>query len=220
LREVLAQTVKVNRGGKTERMSKGEALIQVLLSKAQAGDARAIKALLQLTEKIARINAPEPKPAGPGNYEFMLVPGVAASIEEYKRESKMWKELDEIRDIVKAGEARGKFLNESQRNALRGIVDAARAAGTTVTAGQLDWLRETVSPSTPPPITYPPVTRRPVNRKDSSAPRPQEKHANEESAAPTQTASVQPSVPNSTTTARTPTYRKVNRRQPHAPATD
>jgi len=51
LREVLRQTVKVKRGGKTERMSKGEALIQMLLSKAHSGDARAIEAVLVLTEK-------------------------------------------------------------------------------------------------------------------------------------------------------------------------
>jgi hypothetical protein len=64
-------------------MSKGEALIQMLLTKAHKGDGRAIKATLYLTEKIARIETPELKLAGPGNYDFMLVPGMAASAEEW-----------------------------------------------------------------------------------------------------------------------------------------
>lgn len=220
LREVLAQTVKVKRNGKTEHMNKGEALIQVLLSKAQAGDARAIKALLQLTEKIARINAPEPRPAGPGNYEFMLVPGVAASREEYVRETRMREELAEIRNIVRTAEARGKFLSDSQRTTLRGIVEAARAAGTKITASQLDWLKETLASPTPPrPMPSPVVTRRPVNRRSACDPNLQkcEQQTNEASAVAAETASVQPAVPNSTTPARTPTYRKVNRRQPPSP---
>jgi len=37
--DVLRQTVKVKQGGKTKRMSKGEALIQILLSKAHNGTA-------------------------------------------------------------------------------------------------------------------------------------------------------------------------------------
>src|SRR5437764_14189741 len=142
LREVLRQTVKVKRGGKTERKSKGEALIQMLLSKAHSGDARAIKAVLVLTEKIARIDTPEPKLAGPGNYEFMLVPGMAASAEEWQRELNMRHEMAEIREIIAAGRAAGRELDASQRATLREIVDAARAAGTTVTASQLATLRD------------------------------------------------------------------------------
>ncbi len=50
LLEVLHQTVTVKQAGKAQRMSKGAALIQMLLSKAHKGDGRAIKALLLLTE--------------------------------------------------------------------------------------------------------------------------------------------------------------------------
>src|SRR6266403_1525101 len=55
--DVLRQTVKVKQGGKTQRMSKGEALIQILLSKAQNGDSRAIKAVLLVRETIAAARA-------------------------------------------------------------------------------------------------------------------------------------------------------------------
>jgi hypothetical protein len=147
LREVLSQTVKVKRAGKTERMSKGEALIQMLLSKAHSGDARAIEAVLVLTEKIARIDTPEPKLAGPGNYHFMLVPGMAASAEEWQRELNMRHELAEIREMVAAAAAAGKFLTAGQRAGLRKAVDVARAAGTTLTASQLATVREWLGPA-------------------------------------------------------------------------
>src|SRR5258708_21951238 len=52
LAEVLGQTVTVKQGGNSQRMSKGEALIQILLTKAHQGDGRAIKAMFLLTEKI------------------------------------------------------------------------------------------------------------------------------------------------------------------------
>src|SRR5450432_3052341 len=65
LAEVLRQTVTVKQGGKAQRMSKGEALIQILLTKAHHGDGRAIKATLYLAEKIARIETPELKLGGP-----------------------------------------------------------------------------------------------------------------------------------------------------------
>jgi hypothetical protein len=48
LLEVLSQTVKVKQGGKTLLMSKGEALIQKILSKAHNGGVRAFKAALFL----------------------------------------------------------------------------------------------------------------------------------------------------------------------------
>ena len=46
LLEVLHQTVTVKQAGKAQRMSKGAALIQMLLSKAHNGDRRAINAML------------------------------------------------------------------------------------------------------------------------------------------------------------------------------
>jgi hypothetical protein len=66
-------------------MSKGEALIQILLTKAHHGDGRAIKARLYLAEKIARIENADLKLGGVGNYECMLIPGIATP-EEWQRE--------------------------------------------------------------------------------------------------------------------------------------
>jgi hypothetical protein len=231
LREVLRQTVKVKRGGKTERMSKGEALIQMLLSKAHSGDARAIEAVLVLTEKIARIDTPEPKLAGPGNYEFMLIPGMAASTEEWERELNMRHEMAEIREIIAAGRAAGKSLNASQRAALREIVDTARAAGTTVTASQLATLREWLGlarASEAAPTVTPRKVTRPLNRIDKR-PNKLEQQTNSETAAPAQTAAAQtpadeiapPSVSTIQRLPRSPTgtYRQVNRREPVSPTT-
>jgi hypothetical protein len=45
-------------------MSKGEALIQMLLNKAHQGDSRATKAVLELSEKIGRIETAELKLGG------------------------------------------------------------------------------------------------------------------------------------------------------------
>src|ERR1700720_1026044 len=73
LTEVLAQTVKVKHGNKSEVMTKGEACIKILMSKAHNGDHRAVEALTTLTEKIGRLEEP-PKD---DNFEFMLVPGMA-----------------------------------------------------------------------------------------------------------------------------------------------
>jgi Family of unknown function (DUF5681) len=52
LAEVLNETVVVKQGNKSERMSKGEALIKMLMSMAHQGDRRAINAMINLTEKI------------------------------------------------------------------------------------------------------------------------------------------------------------------------
>ena len=174
-------------------MSKGEALIQMLLSKAHSGDARAIEAVLVLTEKIARIDTPEPKLAGPGNYQFMVVPGMAASAEEWQRELNMRHELAEIREMVAAAAAAGKFLTAGQRAGLRKAVDAARAAGTTLTASQLATVREWLGPAraseAAPTVTHRKVTR-PLNRIDKR-PNKLEQQTNSETAAPAQTAAAQ-----------------------------
>jgi hypothetical protein len=55
LAEVLSQTITVRQEGNAQRMSKGEALIKILLAMAQKGDSRAIKVVLELSEKIGRI---------------------------------------------------------------------------------------------------------------------------------------------------------------------
>jgi hypothetical protein len=144
LAEVLRQTVTVKQGGNSQRMSKGEALIQILLTKAHHGDGRAIKATLYLAEKIARIETPELKLGGPGNYDFMLVPGMAASSEEWQRE----------------------IAARDQTAALRESIATARATtGTLPTGSQIAALRETIAAAcargTPPT-----PTRRPTNRID------------------------------------------------------
>ena len=85
LAEVLDQTVVVKQGNKSERMSKGEALIKMLMSMAHQGDRRAINAMLNITEKIGRIENTQLE-SGAHKYGIMLVPGVAASKEEWQRE--------------------------------------------------------------------------------------------------------------------------------------
>jgi hypothetical protein len=199
LAEVLCQTVTVKQGGNSQRMSKGEALIQMLLTKAHKGDGRAIKATLYLTEKIARIETPELKLAGPGNYDFMLVPGMAASSEEWQRE----------------------IAARDQTAALRESIATARATtGTLPTGSQIAALRETIAAACASG-TPPTPTRRPVNRIDKSSlkPDPALEQSKGETAAPPQMPTVESALPSVTTVARTGTYRKVNRRQPAAPTT-
>ncbi len=212
LLEVLHQTVTVKQAGKAQRMSKGAALIQMLLSKAHNGDGRAIKALLLLTEKIGRIDTPELKLGGRGHYEFMLVPGMATSTEEWQWEIANRDEMAAIREMVAAARAAGISLTTSQRAFLIETVDAARAAGTLLTTTQMDAIRESlgVAPAAKASRT---VTRRKVNRIDKIPPKPAEQ-SNGETAAPAQTA-----VPPLLTVARTGTYRKVNRQPPTSPTT-
>src|SRR5258706_1733847 len=140
--DVLRQTVKVKQGRKAQSMSKGEALIQILLSKAHNGDGRAIKAVLLVTEKIARIDTPELKLGGRGNYEFMLVPGVATSSEEWQWGMSIGYEMAALRETIAAARAAGISLTTSQRDALRELFDAARAARTPLTTSQIAALTE------------------------------------------------------------------------------
>ena len=193
--EVLSQTVTVRQEGKAQRMSKGEALIKILLAMAS----RAIKVVLELSEKIGRIQNAEPKLEGRGNYEFMLIPGVAASAEEWQREIDAFHETAALRDAIAAVRATtGTVPTGSQIAALRETIAAACARGT-------------------PPTS----TRRPVNRIDKSSlkPDPALEKSKGEAAAPLQMPTVELALPSVPTVARTPTYRKVNRRQPAAPTT-
>jgi len=215
--DVLRQTVKVKQGGKAQRMSKGEALIQILLSKAHNGDGRAIKAVLLVTEKIARIDTPELKLGGRGNYEFMLVPGVAASSEEWQWDISVRYEMAALRETIAAARAAGISLTTSQRDALRELFDAARAARTPLTTSQIAALTESIG-LTRAAKASPTVTRRPVNRIDKISPKPAEQ-SNTETAASAQTPTDQTALPPVPTVARTGTYRKVNRRLPTPPPT-
>src|SRR5450755_1972704 len=198
LAEVLRQTVTVKKGGNSQRMSKGDALIQILLTKAHHGDGRAIKAVFLLTEKIGRIENADLKLGGLGNYEFMLVPGIATP-EEWQRE----------------------IATRDQTAALRESIATARATtGTLPTGSQITALGETIAAAcargTPPT-----PTRRPVNRIDKSSlkPDPASEQSKGQPAAPPQTPTVQSALPSVPTVARTPTYRKVNRLQPAATTT-
>src|SRR5258708_17842583 len=85
LTEILRQPVTVKQGDKSERLPKGEALIKMLMSKALHGDRKAIAAMLTIAEKIGRVQNAELK-SGFRRYGFMLVPGMAASTEEWERE--------------------------------------------------------------------------------------------------------------------------------------
>ena len=99
LNEVLQQTVTVKQGDKSERLTKGEALIKVILTKANNGDRRAIDAVSYLAEKIGRIEDKNSETSQAGG--VMLVPGVATSIEEWKtavaKELKAREERDRLR---------------------------------------------------------------------------------------------------------------------------
>jgi hypothetical protein len=81
LNDILAQTVTVKQGNKSERMTKGEAAIKMIMSKAQNGDRRAIDAISSLAEKIGRVDDMN---SGTGlRAGIMLVPGVAKSSEDW-----------------------------------------------------------------------------------------------------------------------------------------
>ncbi len=159
LLDVLSQTVKVKQGGKTLRMSKGEAFIQKILSQAHNGDGRAFKAALFLTEMIGRMDAPELKLAGHADYEFMLVPGVATSAEEWQWEISSRHEMAAIRETVATARAAGISLTTSQMDALRETVEAARVARTPLTASQVDAFKASIALGPAPIETQSPTTR-------------------------------------------------------------
>jgi hypothetical protein len=217
--EVLRQTVKVKQAGKAQRMSKGEALILILMSKAQNGDGLAFKAVLFLTEKIARIDTPELNLAGHGNYECMFVPGMATSSEEWQWEISNRHEMAAIRETVAAARAAGISLTTSQRAFLRETVDAARAARTPLTTSQVDAFRESIGLARTAK-DLPTVTRRPVNRRVMSSVTPATaEQSNSGTATPPQAPADETALSSVPPAARTGTYRKVNRRQPTSPTT-
>lgn len=198
LAEVLRQTVTVKQDGESGRMSKGEALIQMLLAKANKGDSRAIRAVLELSEKIGRIQSAELKLGGLGNYEFMLIPGMAASAEEWQKEISARHNTADLRDEIAAVRARtGALPTGDQINALRESIAIAHASG--------------IAPT---------PTRRPVNRIDKSSlkPDPALEQSNGEAAAVPQCAPARQGPPRPPRSP-TGTYRPVNRRPPASPKT-
>jgi len=104
LKEVLQQTVTVKQGDKSERLTKGEALIKVIMNKANNGDRRAIGAVSIFAEKIERIEDKNSETSQAGG--VMLVPGVAASLEEWKAAAAKKVRDQEERDRVRKEEAR------------------------------------------------------------------------------------------------------------------
>jgi hypothetical protein len=104
LPEVLQQTVMVREGDESKRMTKGEALIKVLMSKAANGDRRAIDAISFLAEKIGRIEDKNSETSQAGG--VMLVPGVAASLEEWKAAAAKKVRDQEERDRLRKEQAK------------------------------------------------------------------------------------------------------------------
>ena len=85
LTEVLHQTVSLNRATNPNVCPRARPSIKMLMSMAHQGDRRAINAMINLTEKIGRIDNTQSE-SGAHKYGFMLVPGVATSKEEWQRE--------------------------------------------------------------------------------------------------------------------------------------
>ena len=83
LRDVLSQTVSVKEQGKTQNMTKGEALIKVIFEGARRGDRFAANAGLALIEKLGRMT-PRPPRDPKSQAGIMLVPGTM-SPEEWKK---------------------------------------------------------------------------------------------------------------------------------------
>jgi len=198
LAEVLRQTVTVKQDGKSQRMSKGEAVIKMLLTKSNKDDSRAIKAVLEFSDQIGRVQSAELKLGGRGNYEFMLIPGMAASSEEWQREIDARHETADLREAIAASRATtGTFPTESQIAALRESIATARASGNSHTP-----------------------TRRPVNRINKSSLKldPALEQSKAKAAAP-------PPMPTAEATpprlqrSPTGTYREVKRRQLASPTT-
>lgn len=104
LNEVLQQTVTVKQGDKSERLTKGEALIKVIMNKANNGDRRAIDAVSLLAQMIERIEDKNSETSRAGG--VMLVPGVSPSIEEWKKELAQKVVDDEKRDRLRKEDAR------------------------------------------------------------------------------------------------------------------
>jgi hypothetical protein len=139
-----------------------------------------------------------PALGGLGNYEFMLIPGMAASAEEWQREIAARHETADLRDEIAAVRARtGTLPTGSQIDALRESIAIAHARG-----------------------TAPTPTRRPVNRIDKSSlkPDPALEQSNGEAAAVPQCAPAR-QIPPRPPRSPTGTYRPVNRRPPASPKT-
>ena len=78
--EVLNQPVTVSQGGEAKQVTKGDALVKVLMNMATKGDRRAVDALFTLMDRIDRLVDP---PEGDKRVGVMVFPGVGTP-EEWK----------------------------------------------------------------------------------------------------------------------------------------
>jgi len=94
LSEALNQSVTLKQDGKSKQVTKGDALIGVLLNMASKGERQAVDAVINLLGKIERlVEPPERKNVG-----VMVVPGVAKSKEEWERAVANWTKRKELQD--------------------------------------------------------------------------------------------------------------------------
>jgi hypothetical protein len=103
LNDILRQTVTVKEGNKSKRMTKGDALIKVIMNKANNGDRRAIDAVSYLAEKIGRVDDINSETSSRGG--VMLIPGVASSAEEWKEAVAEWHKQRDAMDAQRKAEA-------------------------------------------------------------------------------------------------------------------
>ena len=95
LSEALNQSVTLKQDGKSRQVTKGDALIDVLLNMASKGERRAVDAVINLIGKIERlVEQPEERK----NVGVMVVPGVAKSTEEWKQAVANWTKRKELQD--------------------------------------------------------------------------------------------------------------------------
>jgi Family of unknown function (DUF5681) len=95
LSEALNQSVTLKQDGKSKQVTKGDALIGVLLNMASKGERQAVDAVINLLGKIERlVEQPEERK----NVGVMVVPGVAKSIEEWRQVVANWTKRKELQD--------------------------------------------------------------------------------------------------------------------------
>ena len=96
LSEVLNQPVTFKQSGESKQLTKGDAVIRVLMNMGSKGDRRAADAVINLIGKIERLV--DPPEAERKNVGVMVVPGVAKSIEEWKERLAKKRERDAVRE--------------------------------------------------------------------------------------------------------------------------
>jgi hypothetical protein len=103
LSNVLKQSVTFKQGGKTRQISKGDAIIKVLMNMGTKGDRRATDAVINLIGKIERlVDKPEAELKGVG---VMVVPGVAKSSEEWLKAMAAYKKRSAEKDAQRKADA-------------------------------------------------------------------------------------------------------------------